>query len=471
MSVNKWDASPPPDTAASPKKGKATQEMNKNSFLQLVRDAGVVGEGGAGFPAHVKYDTQVDTVIANGCECEPLLYTDQHIMRRDSEAIVEAMTLLVAVTGASRGVIAIKRKYKMAAELFKKAMAGTTLELAELDNFYPAGDEFVLVNEVTGETIPPLGLPKDVNAVVANVGTLVNVQRAFQNIPVTRKMMTVTGDVAQPAVIEMPIGTPVRECIESCGGVTVDDPVYVLGGPMMGRIVDSESALDTEVVNKTNGGIIVLPRGHYLHAANTIPLEVLQKQAAVSCIQCRYCTDQCPRYLLGHGFETHKVMRAFSAGIDAAMEAPQAHMCCECGVCELFSCPMRISPRRINALLKQRFREQGLNYEGPRKVIPSQSVLRQYRKVPVDRLVYKLNIAGYMGIHPDFSETTAPKEVRIPLHQHIGAPATAQVAVGDRVEAGDLIGAIPQGALGANIHSSIKGVVTTVGPSITIQGD
>jgi Na+-translocating ferredoxin:NAD+ oxidoreductase RnfC subunit len=444
--------------------------MIKDTLIKLVRDAGVVGEGGAGFPAHVKYDTQVDTVIANGCECEPLLYTDQHIMRRDYTAIVQAMLALVQATGATRGVIAIKRKYDQVARLFSEAMVGSGLELAQLDNFYPAGDEFILVKEVTGETIPPLGLPKDVGAVVANVGTLVNVSRAMENIPVTRKVVTVTGEVAHPAVVEVPIGTSVLACIDDCGGATVADPVYILGGPMMGRVVESTTALEDEVINKTNGGIIVLPRGHYLHEANTIPLEVLQKQAAVSCIQCRFCTDQCPRYLLGHGFETHKVMRAFSAGIDAAMEAVQAHMCCECGVCELFSCPMRISPRRINALLKQRFREQGLNYEGPRVVNPSQSALRPYRKVPVERLVYKINIAGYMGIHPEFSETRPPEKVCIPLQQHIGAPASARVKVGDKVQTGDLIGAIPPGALGANIHASIQGVVTDVDRSITIQG-
>ncbi|MBI9084385.1 MAG: SLBB domain-containing protein [Desulfobacterales bacterium] len=445
--------------------------MDKETLLKLVCDAGVVGEGGAGFPAHVKYDTQVDTVIANGCECEPLLYTDQHIMGRHSAAIVQAIQALMSVTGATRGVIAIKRKYQDAARLFTQAMAGTSLELAQLDNFYPAGDEFILVHEVTGKTIPPLGLPKDVGAVVANVGTLVNVKRALENIPVTQKVVTVTGEVARPAVIEVPIGTPVAACIESCGGPTVEDPVYVLGGPMMGRIVENAAALATEVITKTNGGIIVLPRGHYLHTTNTIPLEVLQRQAAVSCIQCRYCTDQCPRYLLGHGFETHKVMRAFSAGIDAAMDAVQAHMCCECGVCELFSCPMRISPRRVNVLLKQRFREQGLTYKGPRVVNPSQTALREYRKVPVERLAYKIDIARYMEIHPEFSETRPPAQVRIPLHQHIGAPADARVKVGDRVKTGDLIGRMAQGALSANVHASIQGVVTAVDRSVTIQGD
>jgi Na+-translocating ferredoxin:NAD+ oxidoreductase RnfC subunit len=139
----------------------------------------------------------VETVIANGCECEPLLYADQHIMQQHSDAIVQAMQVLVNATGATRGVIAIKRKYQKVVALFDQAIAGTGLELAQLDNFYPAGDEFVLVHEITGQTIPPLGLPKEVGAVVANVGALVNVSRALQNIPVIRKVVTVTGEVAQ----------------------------------------------------------------------------------------------------------------------------------------------------------------------------------------------------------------------------------------------------------------------------------
>ncbi|MDJ0780857.1 MAG: SLBB domain-containing protein [Desulfosarcinaceae bacterium] len=444
--------------------------MDKETLIRLVGDAGVVGEGGAGFPAHVKYDTQVDTVIANGCECEPLLYTDQHIMQRHTAEIVAAMQALVSITGARRGVIGIKRKYSAIADQFRQAMAGSGLELAELANFYPAGDEFILVREVTGRTIPPLGLPKAVDAVVANVGTLVNVQRALEGIPVTRKVVTVTGEVARPAIIEVPVGTRVLDCIANCGGARVSDPVVILGGPMMGRIVEDADRLAREVITKTNGGIIVLPRGHYLHTANTIPIETLQKQAAVCCIQCRYCTDLCPRYLLGHGFETHKVMRAFSAGIDAAQEAVQAYMCCECGVCELFACPMRISPRRINALLKQRFQEQKVGYEGPREVIPSQSSLREFRKVPLDRLAYKIGIDSYMGLHPQFMDTPVPSEVRLPLNQHIGAPADPQVQVGDRVAAGDRIAAIPEGALGANLHASIAGVVTAVDSAITIQG-
>lgn len=444
--------------------------MDRQALITSIREAGVVGQGGAGFPAHVKYDTEVETVIANGCECEPLLYTDQHVMLDRTADIVRAMGEVMRATGASRGVIGIKRKYTDVAAAFEAACQGTGIELAQLDNFYPAGDEHILVHEVTGRTIPPLGLPKEVGAVVANVGTLAAVADAMDGRGVTRKIVTVTGEVGTPAVLDVPIGTPISELIERCGGSSVCDPVVIMGGPMMGRFLDTAEAIEAEVITKTSGGIILLPRDHRLHRAGTLPVEVMQRQAATSCIQCRYCTDLCPRHLIGHVFETHKVMRAFSGAEGAAMGATQANLCCECGVCELFACPMGISPRRINAMLKTRFREEGVRYEGPRDVAPEQAALRSYRKVPVPRLAQRLDIASYMGLHPQYAGAHETSEVRIPLSQHIGAPARPTIAPGDAVKPGDLIGEIPENALGATVHASIAGVVKSVDTHVVIKG-
>ena len=262
--------------------------MDKDVLIQAIRQAGVVGEGGAGFPAHVKYASDVQTVIANGCECEPLLHTDQHVMREYAPQIVRALEAIVSATGASRGVVGIKSKYTTVARAFEEAMAGTELELHQLENFYPAGDEQILVKEITGKTIPPLGLPKDVGALVANVGTLYAVSLAMDGDPVTHKHVTVTGDVAQPSILRVPIGTSVAACVERCGGVTVEDPVYMLGGPMMGQMVDTPEAMDTAVITKTGGGIIVLPRGHHLHESATLSVREMQRRAATACIPVSY---------------------------------------------------------------------------------------------------------------------------------------------------------------------------------------
>jgi Na+-translocating ferredoxin:NAD+ oxidoreductase RnfC subunit len=439
------------------------------ALLEAVRRAGVVGQGGAGFPAHVKFAATVGTVIANGCECEPLLATDQQLMLRHPEAIVRALVAVMAAVGAGRGVVAIKAKHREAIEAVRGPAAAAGVEIVQLGDFYPAGDEHILVREVTGRSIPPLGLPKEVDALVSNVGTLLAVSRAMDGQAVTDKTLTVTGDVARPAVVEAPLGASLAACLEACGGAAIPDPVFLVGGPLMGRFLKDRDALETSVVTKTTGGLIVLPRGSRLYTAATLTPEVMRRRAATACIQCRFCTDLCPRFLVGHSFETHRIMRAFAAGADAGPATEQALLCSECGLCEMFSCPMGLSPRRINALLKARFRELGLKPQPRRELVPAQSEPRSWRKVPTARLAARLGLAGYLRLHPEFAGRVTAVRVDIPLRQHIGAPAVAVVAAGDRVTTGQVIGRCPEGALGADVHASMDGVVKTVGQSVAIE--
>lgn len=447
-----------------------THAANGGTLTGAVRAAGVVGEGGAGFPAHVKFAAPAGTVIANGCECEPLLYTDQHLMTARAASVVRGLRAVADAVGARRAVVAIKAKYAEAAKALAGPASEAGVEVVGLENFYPAGDEHILVREVTGRSIPPLGLPREVDALVSNVGTLVSVDNALAGKPVTRKTLTVTGEAARPGVVEAPIGASMAACLDFCGGPTVGDPVFILGGPMMGRLVTSREALAREVVTKTSGGLIVLPRGHALHEAASLSPEVMRKRAATACIQCRYCTDLCPRHLVGHSFETHRVMRAFAAGADDSAAARQAAMCCECGACELFACPMRLSPRRINAWLKAFFRREKLAYEGPREVREEQARMRPYRKIPTARLAARIGLAPYLGIHPEYLGGLAVDSVRIPLSRHIGAPATPTVRDGARVEAGEVVGEIPEGALGARVHASISGVARIADGAVIIEG-
>jgi Na+-translocating ferredoxin:NAD+ oxidoreductase RnfC subunit len=443
--------------------------MDKQAFLAEVKAAGIVGEGGAGFPAHVKYAAEADTVIANGCECEPLLHTDQHHMLHHADRIVFALGHLKEATGAKRAVIALKRKYTEATEILRAAIGSRSIEVALLDNFYPAGDEQVLVREVTGRSVPPLGLPLQVGTVVANVGTLVSVSQAIEGMPLTDKILTVTGEVNNPGLVRAPIGTPISACLQAAGGPRVGDPVYVVGGPMMGRVIDDPAAFTKEVVTKTSGGLIVLPRGHYLHVNATQRVEHLRVRAAAACIQCRMCSDLCPRQLIGHPFETHRVMRAFGSGVELAEgNGKLALMCCDCGICEHYSCPMGLSPRRINQAVKTALREKKIAYDGSREVAEARTAWRQYRRVPVPRLAARIGIAAYLDLPMADLGAIAPPEVRIPLRQHIGAPARATVAQGDEIRRGDLLGEMPHDALGARVHASIDGVVQSIGDAVAI---
>ena len=442
--------------------------MNKDQFLTAVRAAGIVGEGGAGFPAHVKYAAQAEIVIANGCECEPLLHTDQYILHTQAKAVGNAMLMLAKATGATRTVLGIKAKHRSLVEELRPTMQECGVELALLPDFYPAGDEQILVKEITGKSVPPLGLPLHVGAIVANVGTLASVHAALAGSPVTDKFLTVTGEVSRPGVLKAPLGTPLMDCLAACGGALPKNPVFILGGPMMGRVVAGLEQLALERVTKTSGGLIVLPSGHPLHVNASLPKDVLRRRAASACIQCRACSDLCPRRLTGHPLEPHKIMRAFAAGAELSPFGAQAALCSECGACEHYACPMGMSPRRVNQAVKAAMREASQTYAGPRDILPEASRWREYRRIPVARLAARLGLASYLHRETPYLGELTPKSVDIPLRQHIGAPCVALVKAGDRVARGACIGDIPEGALGARVHASMSGQIEEVGDRVRI---
>ncbi len=443
--------------------------MNKDSFLEKIKEAGIVGEGGAGFPSHIKYDAEVETIIANGCECEPLLHTDHHIMKHHAARIGKAVRTLGQFTGATRLVLGIKKKHTDIIGQLRQELEPFGVNLHLMDDFYPAGDEQILVREVTGKSVPPLGIPLNVGAIVANVGTLANVCAALEeNKPVTDKFLTVTGEVNSPAVMQAPLGTPLTDCLRACGGIKTPSPAFILGGPMMGRVVVGMEALAKENVTKTTGGLIALPEEHYLQNNATLPLEVMRRRAASACIQCRACSDICPRGLIGHPFETHKIMRLFAAGNENSEAAASAMLCSECGACEHFICPMGMSPRRINQAVKQTLRSGSINYDGSREIAEEKTAFREYRKIPVSRLAEKLGIGSYMKLATPFIGEISPSEVNISLRQHIGAPSIPVVKKGARLRKGDLIAVVPEKALGAQIHASVDGTVVEIDSHVRI---
>ena len=446
--------------------------MNKEVLIEAVRNAGIVGQGGAGFPSHVKYAASADTLIANGCECEPLLHTDYHIMQHYAAGIGRAMQAVGDAVGASRRVVGLKKKHTQLIPPLREALTPFGVDLFLLDDFYPAGDEQILVREATGRSVPPLGIPLQVGAVVANVGTLADVDAAMRGAPFTDKFLTVTGEAGRPGIIRAPLGTPLTECLAAAGGALPASPVFVLGGPMMGQIVEGLGALAKERVTKTTGGLIVLPSGHPLHINATLPVEVMRRRAASACIQCRYCSDLCPRSLIGHPFETHLVMRAFAARNELSEMGSQAAICCECGACEQYACPMGMSPRRINQVVKTAMRGASLQYSGSKEIRESATKAREFRKIPVPRLAARLGLAAYMNLPTPWLGEVNPKRVDILLRQHIGAPARPLVSAGTLVKKGDCIGEIPEGALGARVHAGISGKVTAVTDDrISIEGN
>lgn len=431
-------------------------EMN---LTALVEQAGVVGAGGAGFPTHVKLNAKADTVIINGAECEPLLRVDQQLMVLKAEELLSALDLLVAQVGADRGVVALKAHYHTAVDAIQQALTRhPRLSLHPMGSFYPAGDEQVMVYEVTGRIVPEGGIPLAVGVVVANVETALNVWNAYTDgKPVTQKYVTLAGAVAHPKTVKVPLGITVREALALAGGSTLADYVVINGGPMMGALVSPES-----YITKTTKGLIVLAPNHPLVCSLNKPLEKTLREAGAACMQCSMCSEVCPRGLLGHRLAPHKLMRIASYGsvCDSVDTPMNAFLCCGCRLCE-YACVMDLQPWKLNNNLKTILSKNGVRNSLNNKP-EAAAPYRDYKRYPVHKLISQLGLAVYDVPAPLEDEEHVFGRVTLPLRQNAGAPAQPVVKEGDAVTEGVLIARIPEGKLGANLHASISGTVTAV---------
>lgn len=428
-------------------------------IVEKIRNAGVVGAGGAGFPTHVKVNASVDTVLVNGASCEPLLMSDPWLLEAEIETMIRGLHAVLDCTGAAKGIICLKGKHKKAMDATVRAVARDTsgrLAVFELRDFYPAGDEQVLVHEVLGRTVPEAGIPLQVGVVVSNVETLCNVARAMDDAPLTDRYVTVTGEVKKHMVVKVPVGTLVADLLAFAGGPTISDYKVVDGGPMMGRVLPDTH----QPVTKTTSGLIVLPPDHTVVARKIMDPARVRRITNTICCQCSQCTDLCPRNLLGHRLHPHRLMRVLEGDVAANPAAREALLCSECGICEKFACPMLVSPREVNAQIKQALMKEGIRWQASGDA-PVVHPFRSTRYVPTKRLMQRLDVVKYDS-HPGLVEGFVPSVVEIALKQHIGAPAVCVVSVGDKVRKGDLLGEIPEKALGARVHASIDGTVTSI---------
>jgi Na+-translocating ferredoxin:NAD+ oxidoreductase RnfC subunit len=428
------------------------------NLVESVKLAGVVGAGGGGFPAHVKLAAPADTVIANGAECEPLLHKDGVVMEHFAARLVRGVELSMAAVGAATGVIAVKAKNEHAVAAVQAAVARSRVRVQLLGDYYPVGDEFDLVHEVTGRLIPPGGIPLNVGVVVNNVETLVNIAEAADGRPVIRKFLTVAGAVRTPMTLAAPVGTSLAECLAAAGGAATDDPVLCLGGMMMGETTDR---LDTPVT-KTTTGVIVLPRGHPVVQRKLQPPTVQARIGKSACDQCRYCTEYCPRFLLGYAVEPHQVMRGlgFIGAADGTRWNDWAALCCACGLCTLFACPEQLFPKEACDDAKTGLRAAGRKWSGPTKVTPHP--MREGRRVPIKALLRRLDLQPYDAPAPLRAEPLAPARVVLRLKQSAGAASQPLVRPGERVRVAQPVAEPPAGALGAWLHAPFAAVVDAV---------
>jgi len=292
----------------------------------IIREAGLVGLGGAAFPTHVKLNPpagkKIDLVLLNGAECEPYLTSDHRIMVERPDGVAEGLRLFMKILGTSKAIVGIERnKPDAIAALRKEFRSEPFIEVVEMEVKYPQGSEKQFIQVLTGREVPSGGLPFDVGIVVQNVGTALAAYEAVAfNKPLIERVLTLTGSaIANPSNLLVRIGTPLEVLIEDCGGLVKEAGKVVVGGPMMGL---GQYTLSIPVVKGTSG-IVILSREES---------EVLEEGP---CIRCGRCLEVCPMRL-------SPCVMADAVQAKDIDSAEQCHLldCMECGSCA-FVCPAK----------------------------------------------------------------------------------------------------------------------------------
>jgi Na+-translocating ferredoxin:NAD+ oxidoreductase RnfC subunit len=433
------------------------ENISIEDLSALLQKSGIAGAGGAGFPTYAKLDKRADTIIMNCAECEPLLKLHRQLLEQNAYEITKTFHMLARCVGAKEAVIGIKKAYKRTIDALNGCIGEyPEMRLGLLDEIYPAGDEVVLIYEVTQKALPPGGLPIESGVAVFNVETVYNIYKAvYLGRPVEDKLVSIVGEVEHPVTVRLPLGCTIEEAVRQAGEITVKDPVFFVGGPMMG--FEAGGLLP---VTKTTNAVLVLPEDHLLVQRKRRKSSIDLKRAAAACCQCTMCTDLCPRHLLGHPIEPHKFMRAATC---RDVQDPDIFLntmfCSSCGLCENFSCMQGLSPRSLIADYKSGLRAHKI--KPPKVEAAPVAEEREYRKAPMVRLMARLDLAKYDKPAPMTEMTGVVRKVKLMLSQHIGAPAVPVVREGDLVEKGQMIAEPAQG-LSVAIHASVSGRVVEV---------
>lgn len=272
---------------------------------------------------------------------------------------------------------------------------------------------------------------------------------------------SITGAVRQPITTVVPLGISFADCLELAGGATVADAAVLTGGVMMGGV----AADLQQTVSKTCGGLIVLPIDHPLVRKKLMPCETALRIGHGQCDQCSFCTELCPRYLLGYPIQPHRVMRTLlMAGETRALHSLWAQYCCECNVCSFIACPENLDPKSVCVEARQLLRTQDLRW-GARELDAAfwgVHPTRPGRQIPIPTLYQRLGLKPYDRKAPFTPTHPHPAGVIIGLQDHIGQPAWPLVHMGQRVQQGETIAAVPAEQTGCPVHASISGQVVAV---------
>lgn len=304
-------------------------QMTSHNLRNVIRDAGIVGLGGAVFPAAIKQtEVNISTLIINGVECEPYITCDDVLMRERARQIISGADIIGHIIKAKECVIAIEDNKPDAIKAIQKIIdedATGFFKIQPVPTIYPSGGEKQLIKVVTGKEVPINGLPADIDILCQNVGTAYAIYKTiFDGEPLISRIVTVTGKgVTHPQNLEVPLGTSIKNCVEQCGGYQEDADCLIMGGPMMGFTIDNDQL---PVVKATN--CLLVTTVDEIHPATM--------SEHMPCIRCAKCVDVCPANLLPQQLYWYASARNFDRVIDYHL-----FDCIECGCCS-YVCPSQI---------------------------------------------------------------------------------------------------------------------------------
>jgi electron transport complex protein RnfC len=323
--------------AARPRLVPKWEGLSPKEMIQAIQDAGVVGLGGAAFPTHVKLsppkDKAIDTVILNGCECEPYLTTDHRTMVEYPERVQLGIRIMMRCLGVDRAMIGIEKNKPDAIERMEATLpSDIDVTVHPVTVKYPQGAEKMLIDALLGRQVPSGKLPMDVGAVVQNVASVATIAEVFETgLPLIERIVTVTGrGINNPANLIVPVGTKIRDLLDVCGGLTENAYEIVFGGPMMGA---AQGNLDTPLLKGTTGVVV-------LTEADCKPKDTHP------CIRCGHCLDACPVFL-----NPQLLGRLAMVARYEEMETHDLMDCMLCGCCS-YTCPSNIPLSQLFAIAK-----------------------------------------------------------------------------------------------------------------------
>lgn len=303
------------------------KSLSKEEIRDIVKEAGIVGLGGAGFPTHVKLtpkdETKIDTIIVNGAECEPYLTSDYRMMLEEPESIIKGLNIILQLFDNAKGVIGIEdnkpEAIKVMTELVKDE---PRITVCPLKTKYPQGGERSLIYAVTGRKINSSMLPADAGCIVDNVDTVISIYNAVANsTPLIRRIVTVTGDaIANPQNYNVRTGTNYAELLEASGGFKTEPEKVISGGPMMGQALFNMNI----PVTKTSSALTCMSK------------DEVALNAPTACIRCGRCVNVCPSRVVPQMM----MQAAMRSDIDAFVKLDGME-CCECGCCA-YACPAKL---------------------------------------------------------------------------------------------------------------------------------